>query len=667
MSNFYCFTDHIGGGAGALDARDGADLADKDAALVVIENNHYLYFLDADSALPEDSPFVISPDANAGNKRWILTDITAENTNAALSSMILTGGEISEGTNAGTIKVAALTAMLRTGTGAFDPLVRVSLAEQDNVTLAAVDIWYKVRLTYGSPCTIATSESSGNHANIIGIGHCIKEDDGTRHFSDAGLRLTDGVRKLHQRASSLREIEISSGGLVSDPDTRHLYVTAGIFYRGINRYTTSLFDSSSSGYDFEYYYWDPDGSAWIKDAGGPYTQIDNVQYNKVDSGSGLANLVANKYTANWVFLHPDDVHVLVLYGRSNTTLTAAENEEIPPSLPDILDEMAVLLCKVIIQQGSDTLIFENVKYFTFTPQIVVDHNELSGLQGGQAGEYYHLTSAEYGEVQGLSATYQPLDDVLTDLAALDVVADNEFIVGTGAGAYAHESGDTVRTSLGLVIGTDVQAHGDVLDDLNTLGEVGANSDFLVGTGAGVLAWENAATAKASIGLGNVENTQLSTWAGSGSITTLGTIATVGNITIADGGTIGNGVQLEFDDTNDLLKLTGGVAHFNVGVNQNILFKSYQNVNTIEIMDDTLLAYVPLRFFATSYKFYTGSMGIGVDAKTKLTVEGTMTLKERASADGDTATYGQIWVKNTDPCELWFTDDAGGDHQIAYVV
>jgi hypothetical protein len=35
----------------------------------------------------------------------------------------------------------------------------------------------------------------------------------------------------------------------------------------------------------------------------------------------------------------------------------------------------------------------------------------------------------------------------------------------------------------------------------------------------------------------------------------------------------------------------------------------------------------------------------------------------AAADGDTAAYGQLWVKNTTPCELWFTDDAGTDTQI----
>ena len=49
-----------------------------------------------------------------------------------------------------------------------------------------------------------------------------------------------------------------------------------------------------------------------------------------------------------------------------------------------------------------------------------------------------------------------------------------------------------------------------------------------------------------------------TWTGATSITTLGTIATVGNITIADGGTIGQsaGPLLTFDDTNNYLGITG---------------------------------------------------------------------------------------------------------------
>ena len=58
------------------------------------------------------------------------------------------------------------------------------------------------------------------------------------------------------------------------------------------------------------------------------------------------------------------------------------------------------------------------------------------------------------------------------------------------------------------------------------------------------------------------------------------------------------------------------------------------------------------------------VGVGLTTpKTKLTVEGAITLKEQADADSDTAAYGQIWVNTATPCELWFTDDAGTDVQL----
>ena len=50
-------------------------------------------------------------------------------------------------------------------------------------------------------------------------------------------------------------------------------------------------------------------------------------------------------------------------------------------------------------------------------------------------------------------------------------------------------------------------------------------------------------------------------------------------------------------------------------------------------------------------------------KTELTVEGTITLKEAANASGDTAAYGQLWVKSDSPNNLYFTDDSGQDVQI----
>tara|TARA_A100001391_G_scaffold204350_1_gene199730 strand:+ start:1348 stop:2289 length:942 start_codon:yes stop_codon:yes gene_type:complete len=58
------------------------------------------------------------------------------------------------------------------------------------------------------------------------------------------------------------------------------------------------------------------------------------------------------------------------------------------------------------------------------------------------------------------------------------------------------------------------------------------------------------------------------------------------------------------------------------------------------------------------------VGVGLTTpKTALTVEGPVTLKEQANADGDTAAYGQLWVKTATPNELYFTTDAGNDIQI----
>lgn len=62
----------IGGGAGALDSVDGANLLDSDEAHVYLNDEVYHYLLDATSGETESSPDVIEPDANSGDKRWIL-------------------------------------------------------------------------------------------------------------------------------------------------------------------------------------------------------------------------------------------------------------------------------------------------------------------------------------------------------------------------------------------------------------------------------------------------------------------------------------------------------------------------------------------------------------------------------------------------------------------
>lgn len=74
-TNFYGAIALIGGGTGALDKIDGTDLANGDGALVITAANFYIFYLNASSGAGESSPDIISPDTNAGNKRWILTEL----------------------------------------------------------------------------------------------------------------------------------------------------------------------------------------------------------------------------------------------------------------------------------------------------------------------------------------------------------------------------------------------------------------------------------------------------------------------------------------------------------------------------------------------------------------------------------------------------------------
>ena len=47
----------------------------------------------------------------------------------------------------------------------------------------------------------------------------------------------------------------------------------------------------------------------------------------------------------------------------------------------------------------------------------------------------------------------------------------------------------------------------------------------------------------------------------------------------------------------------------------------------------------------------------------VSTDGSISLKEKAAAIGDTAAYGQLWVKTAAPNELYFTTDNGNDIQI----
>lgn len=229
-----------------------------------------------------------------------------------------------------------------------------------------------------------TDDSNGN--SKIRIGKVYRSGTVLSIVED-GNRLNDFFGRVNTHHKESDDVQFVSGARVSEVGTRDIYITAGVAYSGLARIETAVFDGSGADVFYYYYY---NGSAWVSSGG---TAINNTQYN--DTASGLVALTTNRYGVHWVYqgINGD---TYVLYGQGDYLLQEAQQASPPTSLPDVVQEMAVLRAKIIIQKSATAFTeVENVTSVSFELNGVGVHNELSGLQGGTTDEYYHFTSADY--------------------------------------------------------------------------------------------------------------------------------------------------------------------------------------------------------------------------------------------------------------------------------
>jgi len=354
------------------------------------------------------------------------------------SPTILTGGVLSEGTNPGTLKISALTALLRTTDSTTGALAKITLTEQDNQSIGSANTIYKVVLDYndGSP-QILIQIAGADHKRQINIGTCMKELDNTIHITNAGFRLAESAKKSHRRAGKLRKWELSNEITITDEGSKQFSISSGELFKGINNFIWAGFDSSATGETFTYVYFDGDvtaGGAWVYVP--DQTDIDVDNYN--DIAIGLDSFT--KYKCDWVFIHPDDGHVYVVYGQQDGTIGQISDSSVP-TLPDLIDTFGALVGRIIVDAGVATFHrIEVVQNVTFSPQVVIDHNDNSNIQGGTTDQYYHLTSADYTELtQWLDNVTLGSDGKLTLVSG---TAINEFSTD---GTLSDNSDDAVPT------------------------------------------------------------------------------------------------------------------------------------------------------------------------------------------------------------------------------
>jgi hypothetical protein len=194
---------------------------------------------------------------------------------------------------------------------------------------------------------------------------------------------------------------LKTSGLIPGFSGRYISFTAGILWAElVNRFSVGEFTTvPPSVQTFSYWYRNGAGG-WTRTNGN--TQINNTQF---DDGDGtLGTVPVNRYGVHWLYVvHDSTAHVV--FGQGSYTLAQADLAAPPATLPGLLASYATLIGKYVILRNATTITsVRSPDEVTFTASSVTNHNDLSNIQGGLAGEYFHMSSAEYTKVQGFSST-----------------------------------------------------------------------------------------------------------------------------------------------------------------------------------------------------------------------------------------------------------------------
>lgn len=379
-----------------------------------------------------------------------------------ISAGWIEGGDI---TDAGseTINVAAGECLIRSATTPTADLYYVEWTAVTGLSVPTGQTRYVyVYYNGGTPqITLTTIHQTDFHqyvylGEVHNLGGSLKIHNDHRPINDLANRTMNWVEHVFGTL-------VSSGENTYDPtpSSRKIAVTSGEYFdRYFIEYASTAFDSSVSG-TFTTMYRDGTGD-WVRTPG--QTDIDNQSY---DNNSGtLATMTILYYSCRYI-IRGFDNSIYVLFGQAQyPTLSQAQNET-PPERPEELDEHGFYIAKYCIQKSattySDLIIIKPQVGGTTSSSSSSDHNNLVGLQGGTANQYYHLTLSQYN---GLHSNVN--DPTTNEKAALagtygSPSASNKYVTDTDPRLGAADSlvkisaTDTTSGYLGLklVAGTNV--------------------------------------------------------------------------------------------------------------------------------------------------------------------------------------------------------------------
>lgn len=349
----------------------------------------------------------------------------------------------------GTVTVASGVAVLRDSASSYASLYTCALSGTLlTLTDQALNFIY-ADYNAGTPIIgVTTNQSSVNGLNRS-IAWAIFRDGVVLHSVDLRGQNVDATQRIRNLFLNFSRFIHASGGTVLSASGLALQVTAGSFFVMINQLPHPAFDTTVGGTANENVF-----TLWYRNSPTGWVETINqktINTSTYDNNTGTpVDLGNNKYGVSWVYImndSPSELHV-VMGQTEYGSVAEARVAPVPSSLPPIILALGVVIGQVIYQ--ADAVAFADVRsafVSSFSSSTGTTHNNLAGLQGGTANEYFHMTSAEYTGVgtgvfvrnslladyqlasaKGVANGYAPLD-----ASALVPIANiPKYLIGTSS-------------------------------------------------------------------------------------------------------------------------------------------------------------------------------------------------------------------------------------------
>lgn len=317
-----------------------------------------------------------------------------------MSSGLLDGSTFSI-VSSDTVRVSAGSGLIRAVDDPTSALYACSWDQADVVLGSDEVVYVGVEYNSGSPQIVTKSTDTWDYNTEFPLGFCYTQAGNLRYIRVPQL-IRDHISNISNLISNvfgIKRDEAAGGLILGETGSRNITVTEGALWVRLNRKTFPAFDSSDSdSFDDNYR---TGAGTWAHNHG--ITQWDNLNY---DGGSGLVALAAGKYGVLWFYVGLDR-DVECVYGRGEyDTLILAEDEHPPATLPEAVSKDAVLIGRLIFQQGASSAEkIDSVFSTVFAPTVITSHSLLSNLSANDHTQYQLRTEKNAASgYAGLSAS-----------------------------------------------------------------------------------------------------------------------------------------------------------------------------------------------------------------------------------------------------------------------